>query len=65
MKKKYFAIVYNPSTKARFAITDEDTSIVMYKTFKEAKAQAQRTLFGSHGYYEIFSIEDDIMEKFT
>lgn len=65
MKKKFFALVYNPSNHARFALTEEDTSVVMYGTFREAKEQAKRTLFGSHGYYEIFSIEDDIMEKFS
>lgn len=59
---QYFAMVYNPSNHARFALTDGDyaDTVKMFRTYQEAEDAAGRTLFGSHGYYEIYQTDDEL-----
>lgn len=53
---KYFILLQNPSNGARFAMVDQDPDVVaMYPTVDAADDAAKRTLFGSHGYCEIYS----------
>lgn len=58
---KYFAMVYNPSNHARFALTDGDAGeVVMFDTYDQAEDAASRTLFGAHGYYEIYQTDEEL-----
>jgi len=53
----YFVILQNPSNKKRFALRDEgQDSVKEFDSISSAELAASRTLFGSHGYYEIFDI---------
>lgn len=55
---KYFVLLENPSNGARFAMVDSEKdadAVAMYETIELADEAAKRTLFGGHGYYEVYS----------
>jgi hypothetical protein len=61
MKNKFFVLLQNPSNGVRFALVDEDCySVAMFRTVDEARNAADKTLFGSSGYYEVYSTDGEI-----
>lgn len=55
---KYFVLLENPSNGARFAMIDSEKdpdAVAMYDTMEAADEAAGKTLFGGHGYYEVYS----------
>lgn len=55
---KYFVLLENPSNGARFAMINSEVdadAIAVYDTIDAADEAAKKTLFGGHGYYEIYS----------
>lgn len=55
----FFVILQNPSNKERFALVqDGDQALSIFDSHEKAEEAAKCTLFGDHGYYEIFSLGD-------
>lgn len=52
MSDMYFVLLMNPSNRVRFALTQEDgQSVMIFDSIGEARAAANKTLFGSHESY--------------
>jgi hypothetical protein len=58
MSDWYFVLLINPSNRVRFALTEEDGSVMTFTSAKAAGEAADKTLFGSHQSYDIYNLHN-------
>lgn len=55
----YFVLLHNPHTQSDLPLVEEDGCMCAFESYEDACGAAQRTLFGSHGWYSVFNRSSD------
>ncbi len=53
---KYFVILIHPNKKGVYFALNENDALMVFESREAAGEAAQRTLFGSHGLYEVYEL---------